>query len=64
MEEGCPSEGQERVKLCLRVAVTGTVGLGVLTDGASMEDGRNKVLTRPKYGVEVTLLQLVPMPCS
>ena len=43
MGDGCPSEGQDRVKLCLRVAVTGTVGLGMLTDGASMEDGRNNV---------------------
>ena len=38
MGEGCPSDGQERVKLCLRVAVIGTVGLGMLTDGASVEE--------------------------
>jgi hypothetical protein len=41
--EGWPSEGQVRVKVCLRVAVIGTVGLGMLMDGASVEDGeRNK----------------------
>ena len=42
MGDGCPSEGQERVKLWPRVAVIGTVGFGMLTDGASVKDGRKK----------------------
>ena len=37
MGEGCPSEGQESVKLCLRVAAIGSVWSGMLTEGASME---------------------------
>ena len=41
MGEGCPSEGQERVKLCLRVAVIGSAGLGMLTEGASVEAKHN-----------------------
>ena len=42
MGEGCPSEGQVRVKLWPRVAVIGMVGLGMLIDGASVKDGRKR----------------------
>ena len=31
---GCPSDGQERVNACLRVALT--IGVGIDTDGGSM----------------------------
>ena len=40
MGEGCPSEGQEMMKFCLRVAVISncSVRVGMLTEGASVKD--------------------------